>query len=236
KDKALVTITGIMPEQFGYSPAEFSKHPPEDLIGKKVNQPSIPVQVEFPNLAYRGNVLGDIKYPTLRAEICYNYKTTAIAQACIKSNLRDTSKGACTIDGAKQVANSGAPIQVTSFVESVAGTDQVRFEITVEHKGNGNVFKQDSGCLDTFANRNRVLFTIESGIPGLRCTGLRDGSDTSGFITLSSDKGAGKAIVNCIQKVPTGQGRVDYQKDVTITLTYDYLSYKIQPIVVKKSC
>jgi len=237
KENALITITGIMPEDFGYSASMLSKNPPEDLMGKKVGQPSVPVQVEFPNLAYRGNVLGDRSFP-IRAEICYTYQSTAIAQTCIRSDLKSTSQGSCTVEGSKPVDGSGAPIQVTSFVESVAGNDQVRYEITIEHKGNGNVFVPSSKCVDTYANRNRVYVNIVSRIPGLKCTGLRGGTDTSGYVTLNSEKGTGKAVISCIQKIPQPEqgGRIDYTSDLTVTMSYDYLSYKIQQLTVKKSC
>ncbi|PIU30208.1 hypothetical protein COT07_01925 [Candidatus Woesearchaeota archaeon CG07_land_8_20_14_0_80_44_23] len=234
KDKVTVSIIGIDPAAFGQSPAALSKHPTDDLQGvtkdaSNNKQPSIPVAVEFNNFNYLGKVLGDLQYNII-AQVCYNYQTNANVMLCIKSNLMDTKSTVCNLNEKKTVENSGAPVQITLFTQSVGGKDKIGFQFTIEQKGNGNIFMSGLSCADTFANRDKVYVTVDTGLPGLKCTGFTSGNDNSGFMTLYQ----GKRTINCVQQIDTS---VDskYEKAVTITANYDYLEMKSQPIVVKKS-
>ncbi len=225
-------LIGIDPAEFGLRASDFVKQPTEDLIkvsrddsGNKI--PSIPVEIEFPEFNYLGKVSGEVTYNII-AKICYNYQTLANAKLCIKNNLLDSSATVCKLSEDKPVYSSGAPIQVTSFKQSISGKDKISFEFTVEQKGNGNVFRNGMECNDIFANRDKVFVSIDSGIPGLMCTGFTGGN--FGFITIFE----GKRTVSCIQQIDITEQKA-YEKQLTITLNYDYMEMKSKPILIKKS-
>jgi len=238
KDKVTVSLIGIDPAAFGQSPAALSKQPSDDLQGvtkdsSNNKQPSIPIAVEFNNLNYIGKVFGDTQ-SNIIAQVCYNYQTNANVMLCVKSNLMDTTSTACTLNEKKTVANSGAPVQITSFTESVGGKDKIGFQFTIEQKGKGNIFTSGLSCNDTFANRNKIYVTVNTGLPGLRCTEISGGISNSGFASGVLTLYQGKRTISCVQPIDTSIN-MKYEKLVTITANYDYLEMKSQPIVVKKS-
>jgi hypothetical protein len=63
-------------------------------------------------------------------------------------------------------------------------------------------------------------------LPGLSCSGLTEGTETSGYITLHS----GKRNIRCTQDVP-GDG--DYVKKAQIKLKYDYKQTEKTSVLVK---
>jgi len=233
KEKVWLWLIGIDPAEFGLPSGALFKQPVEELIkvgrdssGNKI--PSTPTEIIFNGFNYYGHLTGDVSYNII-ASLCYNYETTANAKICVKSNLLDSSETVCKLNEKKTVYSSGAPIQVTSFTESVSGKDKINFEFTIEQKGNGVVFKKDVICADKFANRNKVLVTVNTGMPGaISCTGLDSGS--FGTVVLYT----GKRTIGCTQTVDTANQN-SYEKQVSINLAYDYMDMKTFPILVRKS-
>ncbi|MCX6710144.1 MAG: hypothetical protein NTV63_04315, partial [Candidatus Woesearchaeota archaeon] len=170
KEKVWLWLIGIDPNEFGLPSSALFKQPTEELIkverdssGNKI--PSTPTEIIFTGFNYYGHLTGDVSYNII-ASLCYNYETTANAKICVKSNLLDSSETVCKLNEKKTIYSSGAPIQVTSFSESVSGKDRINFEFKIEQKGNGVVFKEDVICADKFANRNRVFVTVNTGMTG----------------------------------------------------------------------
>jgi hypothetical protein len=232
KSEAVVRISGINPSDFGVSPNDLVRNPSEDLEGVKLvsgsKVPGTTTQIQFPTMNYRGEVLADTQFP-IRAEVCYTYTTKAISKICIKKDLSDTTASVCKVKEKKQVSSSGAPIQVTSFEQDQAGSDKVRFTFTIEQKGNGDVFEKGSKCYSSvspYMIMNKVYVEVDTGLQGLKCTGLI-GGDTKGFIVLSS----GKRVVECVQEVHT---ETDFNANVNIILTYDFRNIKETTLTVRK--
>jgi hypothetical protein len=234
KNKITVSLIGVDPVMFGQTPSAFFKMPSDDLIATTKDssgnkQPSTPLDIEFNAFNYVGKVVGDMTYNII-AKVCYNYETTATAKMCINNNLMDTRSTVCKLTEAKTIFSSGAPIQITSLKQSVAGKDRISLEFAIEQKGNGNIFKRDFACTDIFANRDKVYVTVTTNMPGLRCTGLTGGDERSGFITLYE----GKRTITCVQAIDT-LTQQSFEKPITITANYDYLEMKTEPIIIKKS-
>ncbi|HLC65999.1 MAG TPA: hypothetical protein VJI46_07815 [Candidatus Nanoarchaeia archaeon] len=232
KGDVTVQIIGIDPAEFSTTASALKKSPEEDLDPTKKDPDGAIIEgtetfVAFPDLNHEEELSGNTPF-TFRANVCYKYQTVANAMMCIKEDLLDTSDtSVCIVNEDKTAFNSGAPVAVTSFKEQASGRDKVSFLFTVEHIGSGDVFKIGQDCDDTVrANENRVLVNVDSGISGLSCSGLSDGTATSGYVTLYS----GRRVVRCTQELAD---RTDYEKPVVITLDYDYEEFVEKGVLVK---
>ncbi|MBD3259700.1 hypothetical protein GF371_03660 [Candidatus Woesearchaeota archaeon] len=225
-----VAISGIDPQEFGLE--DPVKNPEEDLIAKVKDPegnviPSIPTYVLFPNLNYESTVVGDVPYP-VRADVCYAYGTNVISELCIRENLRATTQSVCEVKESKPVQNSGAPVHVVELTESAASTDIISFVFKIEHRSNGGVYKLGTGCDKNRINKDKVYVEVDTGLEGLQCSGLREGTGNSGFADLRT----GQAIIRCKQPV---DAETDFKKIVNIKLEYDYEDTISTQVTVKQS-
>ncbi len=230
-NKVDIRLTGLYPPDFGQPAGELRRAPSDALMGVKKDSegnkiPGTTTQAEFANLNYQGRLQGNLQLP-LRIEACYNYGTKVSAVYCMRKNLLATAAGPCKVNEPKTAYNSGAPIQVVSFTESVSGTNSVLFNFKIAQKGNGNVFLRDTQCAPLLQNENKVHVTVDSGLPGLQCQGLQEkGADgRSGLARLTN----GEATFTCTQ--PTTN--VDAVKEISVQLNYDYLESKSTQLLVK---
>lgn len=220
-DDVLVTISGIDPTEFGLQPVDLVKHPDENLEATYKDAEGNLVEgtstyVSFPGFNYQGQITGNFPLP-IRADVCYRYGTEAVSKLCIKKDLTDTSeRSLCIVTEEKQVFSSRAPLQITSVKESVRGKDMVGITFKIEHKGNGEIFQQGSDCDTTgIVFENKVWVEVDSKIPGTKCTGLNEGTDTTGYITIYG----GERTITCT--IPADSPS-DYEKAIDINLIYDY--------------
>ena len=85
---------------------------------------------------------------------------------------------------------------------------------------------KDCNALDSFSLKNKVWVEVNSDLAGLSCSGLAEGTATTGYITLNN----GKRNIRCTQDVP-GDG--DYVKKAQITVKYDYKETKKTEILIR---
>lgn len=227
-----VRLTGIRAEEFGVTPADLVKKPTDVLTRTYKDSEGNRVEgtidyITYSGLSYIGTLAGNQEF-TLRADACYKYKTKATSLICITRDILDTTYDkVCRVNEAKTVQNSGAPIQVSNFMESPRGKDKVQFSFDVNHMSNGNFFRAGSKCEYTTANERVVHVSVNTNLPGLKCTGLNDGTDTSGFVTLF---GGSPRKVTCSQDAASTS---DYEQVVNIEVTYDYLTSVETRMLVK---
>jgi len=88
------------------------------------------------------------------------------------------------------------------------------------------VSRTGSDCSTELGIKNKVHVSVDTGLPGLKCTGL-EGGEIEGETTLFT----GKRKVNCIQDIDGIVG--DFEKKVNILLAYDYKDHKERKILVK---
>jgi hypothetical protein len=234
KEKISVTLTGINAEEFDRTEGDFYKLSPEDLEAKRKedgkNVESNPVIIEFIDLNRREDTFGNTY--TIRADVCYNYMTQAVSKICVRENNLDTKDGVCKVTESKTLYNSGGPIQISDFKEESQARDKVGFSFTISHKGNGQIYQQDTMCAKGIDNKrsfqDKVWVEVKSGVEGLKCSGLRDGTDFAGYTTLY-DK---TKVITCTQTVDT---RSDYEKPIEIKVIYDYEDNAETTVQVKKS-
>jgi hypothetical protein len=124
-----------------------------------------------------------------------------VSKICIRENNLDVKEGVCKVTETKTDYNSGAPLQVTSFKEEARAKNKIAFAFTISHKGNGQVFLQDSKCgkEDRNKKQDKVWVEVNTDLEGLECPELKDGTATSGYTNMYG----GDKIITCMQTVST---------------------------------
>ncbi len=231
REDVSVELRGIQPQEF--SLRQPAKSPSEDLLPRRLDAEGNiieenPVFVEFTNLNHVASVVGASQTFPLRANVCYKYGTIANAQLCARENILNPREGGvCRIAEDKTVFNSGSPLQVASLSETARAQDKVGFTFKILHTGTGSVFRQDTRCDEVDRqHENRVYVRVETGLPGLQCSGLSEGSD--GFVQLFG----GEKTITCTQTISS---RADFEFPVVIELLFDYQEHLDTNIVVKRS-
>lgn len=246
KDDIEVNLYGINPEDFGSFLEELTEQSPsENVNGRRRDTEGniiegTPIYVRFPpndedSLSYVSDLVGDRKDFRFRANVCYRYQTLAMAQYCVLRDLINVRDNAvCDPTATKSVFSSGAPIQVANFRQTVAGQDKIGFSFDIVHRGNGYVFEY--GEADSPAatcpsdpslrrrNEDRIKVTVEPGLGAITCSGLESGV---GFVKLSQ----GIRPVFCT--LTLSPDRSDFEKELRITLDYNYEDDRDKIILVK---
>ena len=220
---ASVKISGIYASDFGTTTNDLIQATAEELLGSQKNaeggitEGGI-VHLTFPtagDFSYGEYLSGNMNFPFL-AKLCYKYATKADTKICIKENPLSTTDGVCNVKEAKIAFNSGAPVQVSNFKETTRANDKIAFTFDVWHIGTGKSFGKYTNCEDTLTNEDRVFISVDTGMEGLECTGLTEGTATTGYVTLYD----GKRAITCTQSVSGSSG--DFEKVTEIILDYDY--------------
>jgi hypothetical protein len=217
-----VSLRGFRPADFNNPP--IMENPTEDLLKTYIDTdgniiPGTFTHVTFDGFSYTGSLFANNEFPIV-ADICYKYGTQAEVDLCYLKDLTQdvkTENIVCSVRGAQTSYSSSAPVSVENVKEDLAGTNKISFTFDIVQRGVGLLSKLDSDCNeeDKYTLKNQVWVEVDSGLPGLSCSGLTEGTATSGYTTLNS----GKRNIRCTQDVP-GDG--DYVKKAHITLKYDY--------------
>lgn len=231
-EKIYVDLAGFYPADFN-SPV-ISKHPSDNLDKAYIDSegntiPGTVTYLTFNNFSFKGSLKANNEYK-VRANICYVYGTYAQADLCVLDDVTKPNDKVCKVTEKKGLDVSSGPVQVENFEESVAGTDKVTFSFEITQRGSGLVSLKESRCSDGTIDKNKIWVEVDSGLPGLSCSGISDGSATSGYTTLYG----GRRMIRCTQDTSAGeiQGK-DFTKKVNIKLVYDYKEHKERNILVK---
>ena len=231
KEDIVVKLTGFYPGDFNNPVVQLN--PEEDLEKSYIDpdgeeQRGTITYINFDGFNFMGNLAGNNEY-TIRADVCYKYGTRAQADLCVLDDLTPgvDEDAVCDVDEPKSVASSSAPIQIEGLREEVAGTRKIKFTFDIVHRGSGLVSQLASDCSTDMLIKNKIWVEVDTGLSGLSCSGLNDGSDTTGYITLYG----GKRKVTCMQDISGESG--DFEKKVNILLRYDYKEHQERKILVK---
>ena len=126
----------------------------------------------------------------------------------------------------KQVFNSGAPVQVTKFIEQPSGKSTVKYLFTIKHMGSGIIYSPFSKC--TLDAENEITYKIESSVADLVCSSA-DGSGKQGTIILRPGQ---EYVLRCTQQK---ESELDFIDRVFLELEYDYKETISKYILVKKN-
>lgn len=236
--EAKVKLFGVDLANFGLSSAKSYKGTSGAL--KKVssiNPEGSEQEVNFGNMKYAQQVVGsDISY-TLRAKVCYPYKTEVLAGVCMTSKeFEKVETGICSLAGEKIVKGdvSSAPVQITSITQETRGSEQVKFSVKIENKGDGNIYSITSNCdeldkdsIKALDKKNKVTYEVLAP-RDVKC-GSAEAS--KGEITLvAGEKGATSYTLTCWKNVDDV-----YEDKLNIRLSYIYISETTKEIKIYKT-
>jgi len=246
---ASIEIVGLDPAQFS-NPIMYRTFDYEDvtLLGARRVGESIITggkgTIFFEGFNYLPDVFGNQDH-TVRANLCYDYTTYSNTKVCIKDNPQERveDNGICTLAGAKEVKNSGAPVAVTSLFEQPMGKDKIGVTFTIENVGTGKIFRRSSEqngdypCIDPYSGNNnynkvwvKVSFPDDQNSNVIDCKNLRDSfSSNEGEVSLY--EGA-PATVMCTILTDPSKGQV-YTSVLNIDLKYTYQQAIQQPLIIR---
>ncbi|HII16521.1 TPA: hypothetical protein HA361_01280 [Candidatus Woesearchaeota archaeon] len=233
KEDVAITLKGIYPPDFNVQDTTLlSQIPEEDLDGAYIDSdgniiPGVVTFVNtFPELSYQPTLAGNNPF-TIRAEVCYKYGVQAQADVCYLEDLTKLEDKVCEVNEKKAIQASSSPIQIENFEQNIAGTDKITFSFEIVHRGAGAISMPDVAserCSTDLAMKNKVKIRIDSGVAGLRCSGLTTGAGDNEDQSDSLETGTvtlfgGKRMVRCTQDANVN---TDYEKKVNILVQYDY--------------
>lgn len=234
RENVKIMIEGLHPGDFGKTQSDFIVNginedieaTYKDFDGNKLLSPD--VYITFNNLNFQGTLPGNKNYP-IWASICYNYKTEALADGCIRKNPRSTEEGVCEVNEEKIVYSSSAPVQVTQFLEQPSGQTTVKYLFTIKHQGSGKIYSPLSKCpSDDTSQEGVIKYNIESSVSDLICSGA-DGTGKSGSIKLRPGQ---EYVLRCTQQK---ESQLDFIDSIFMTLEYDYKISTPETILIKKN-
>ena len=236
KSRVRVRLSGVNPSEFSKLEEQLAKNPDDDVIATKKDNTgklltSPPAFVEFSDLNHFSPIVGASADFTLRADVCYTYKTLAVSKLCVRSNiLSPEAGGICEINQDKAVFNSGGPLQFGGVTESARAKDKIGFTFEVKKVGTGDVFEKESSCDRAQKNKaDKVFVKVDTKMNGVSCTGLTSsGSVASGFITLFG----GAKVISCTQPVSS---RTNFEQLVSLEAGYDFENFAQTTFTVKNS-
>lgn len=183
-------------------------------------------------LMYTGQLTGNMEFP-IRADVCYEYTTTANSKLCYKKDFKNINdQKVCTPRGNKPVYNSGSPVHVTNLEQNVVGEFKTSFTFTIAKVGNGDIYDQlnddlcgwkTSGSSELRKLQDQVYVIVNTEIPNaiLSCPSLSEtssseGGPLSGLVKLYSNE----RVVRCNVELPENQ--FDFEKVLNIQLKYNF--------------
>jgi len=228
KGNTQVRIYGIKPENFGLS----SKYvgTPGDLLGKGSTAEGGNQRIDFGSMKYNIDVVNSEDF-TMRARVCYPYKTRGKIDICVKSVVaQESGDSVCALAGEKVTKGSvsSGPVQITSVKETTRASSEVRFDITIENKGPGEVFTPEMQCEDyenddfRLSKKDFVGVKITNPV-GVKCSFIDGVEDSEGQINLL----LGKDILTCWVNAEEA-----YQDKLDIALSYYYFDKAAKSVTI----
>lgn len=233
QNQAHVALTGFSSEDLNL---DDPSQPLQALRGVKQQGGNVidggRTQVTYSNLRYLPELPSGTHTQTLYANLCYPYKTKAVASLCISGDTLvnyDEQSSICDLESQREFANSGSPLRIENVNQYPAGQSSIEFQFDIVHTptpDNGRVYRSESldescdvngasaSSVDAAIDQDYVQFSVSAApLQDISCNG---GSST-GEIQLNSEN---RATVFC--SIDT-TGEEEYVKPVTIELDYDYL-------------
>ena len=230
---AKARIFGVELSNFGLTPQYRGTLGPLEAQGEFTAEGG-EQEIDFGNIKYKLPIINSEDF-TLRARLCYPYQTKASVDVCVKSSIsQESGEQICDTTGEKITSGSvsGAPVQITSITEQTRGADQIRFDITIQNKGKGEVYPVTSRCEDLddeikrVEQKNKVNVKVNSPI-GVVCSFRSGEPSAEGIITLDA---TGKDVLSCWKNVE--ETIVD---KLSLTLSYVYRDQATKQVTIFQS-
>ena len=220
----IVTLSGIDPNAFGISPT--TEKLKNSLNGKSEFNNEIFSgdidEVNFRDAKYKHDLAADFE-TFIRADICYDYQTTAVTEVCVKKDVTDRDDdGICDVNKDNvEASNSGAPVQVTTVSTRSAGSNEIQLNFVIENQASGSV--HPSGTFTNICENNddeedRLDVEVRTATTGrytVKCSQL--GEKSSGEIKLVNNE----KPIRC-RITTSGAPDTPIEEQVVIELNYEY--------------
>ena len=242
-----VVLSGVNPPDFNLNDDTLSK-PIPPINGYKLRGESVikgrEQVVTFPDLKYIPSHVAPISHKVF-VNFCYPYRTTSIISVCLSgdplSNIEEGTK-VCDVENSNlDYANSGSPISIENPVQYASGQNTIDIKFNIVHNPKTDkgslVFERGSfdkfcevggknpGSYETLDKRDKIIYTVESGVPGLICG---DGGSNQGSTYLIENR----AEVFCTQNV---ESQKDHIRPFRVTLEYDYFEKDSVDLLISPS-
>lgn len=201
--------------------------------------------VQLNDLSYTPDLHGNQEV-TVRANVCYEYRTYARGEICIKDNVLENAQDdtICTLSGAKPLSTSGAPVQVTQLTQNPAGSDRIQVTFTIENIGAGSVFAPPNQAGGRFGelcvsnagpNSLRDVVEVEVSVGeeassqyNVRCP-LLGGADF-GAVRMF---GGAPTVISCTLETFGGESDRIFTENLNVDLHYTYFDYIEKPLIIR---
>jgi hypothetical protein len=234
---ARIELSGISSVDFG-GPA-YQKNVADRIPGKQKDQDgkcpeASPQTVSFGSLSetqfkYSRTIPGNTQF-TVRADLCYKYKSFAAIQFCVQKELpRFGLEPICKVTETKKVSNSASPVHIENF-KQYPGQNKVAFNFDIVHKGTGSIHA-GTLCNTEFTNRNKVRVKVTSAVGALQCSTLNGANE--GDVILNDDGKALVRTVNCVMVLDSVSDSKAFETPLNVELQYNYKQHKDTNILVK---
>lgn len=236
-EDGIITLINYYPEEMVMR--DESKTKMFDIEGKSVFNPDggydlLAYTIENRNLAVRQRMEQRFLF---KVQACYQYRTSASVEVCIKprtfgfSFVGDT----CDVKDIKLAGGQGAPVAVTKVEQAIVPDTDDRtgtvtysgtYKILIENVGKGYIAPLDSyrNACTTSSKKENLLASenvqVELGDRLLECTPIQQIKDTNTFFTVCSAE--------------LGELRDSYASHLVVTIDYGYISPEIEKTVFVK--
>ena len=232
--KTIATLKGIGKDDFSLN--SLTSNSEDDLerlqrISDRITEPD-ETEIRFENAKYKFDL--DAAFDVdLRADVCYEYSTTAVTDLCLKKEATQRRTGdQCQINNNEAIVdNSGAPVKVTSMTQRSSGSDKISFTFDIETVGIGEVyepgtFNDECGVNNDKKDRLRIRVISRGNIP-IECSKL---NGDEGVVELFS----GRRSIRCEVDTSNLQD-IAFLSRVNIVLEYFFKESATEPIRVVDS-
>ena len=235
-NQVIVTLNGI--ERDAFKLRSLTEKNNLEILGVKKLQDRLQngesAEIRFQDANYQESLPFDFDVE-VRADVCYDYTSTAVADVCLKSDAsqRRTDDN-CEIDNPSvEVDNSGAPVHIENFAQNARGSTAIGFTFDVVKVGSGDVYPPDNfkdKCTVDPDNDDTVKVTVDflsRDNLGVDCTTLQG---STGQIRLTG----GRKTVRCTVNTQSLQD-IAFEKPLRITVDYMYKDSKETAFTVQST-
>ena len=190
KGRILASLSGISKEAFSLSSLSVKSDFDLERVRKDANvlQAGGTEELSFGKAKYKSDLPADFD-TDLRANICYDYETQAVASICLKKNpLERATEDSCLVDNqAIKVQNSGAPVQVVAFRQRPTSGNKISVSFDVSNKGIGKAYSPSTFtdiCKEMEDNSDMIEVSLTSASDKMKISCSKFGNSNKGIVRL----------------------------------------------------
>ena len=234
KGRILASLSGISKEAFSLNSLNVKSDFDLERVRKDRDLLSAGgiEELSFGMAKYKSDLPADFD-TDIRANVCYDYETQAVASICLKKNpLERGDEDSCLVDNqAVKVENSGAPVQVVGFRQRPTSGSKILVSFDVSNKGIGKAYSPSTFtdvCKEMEDNADMIEVSLSSSSGNMKISCSKFGNSNKGIVRL----------VNNIKTVScdidtSGIQDISYQDFLIVKMRYMYRDLISVPITIE---